>query len=109
MVIVLMDAILGQMVEPLQRETLDLGPVPEKDWALKGRGDGPSKYICSLILDTLDMERHNWKLDRKYKEIEEKEVQYEAYKIDDAEIIVIAYEICRLINPGLILSSKRAR
>ena len=31
MVIVLMDAILGQMVEPLKREALELGPVPEKD------------------------------------------------------------------------------
>ena len=100
-VMVLGDGMMGQMKEPVIFPKKK-NAFPEKEWALKGRGDGPSKYVCSLILDTGDMERHNWKLDRKYKEIEEKETRYEAYMIDDADIVVIAYGTTARIAKGAI-------
>ncbi|MDY6970046.1 MAG: 3-methyl-2-oxobutanoate dehydrogenase subunit VorB [Spirochaetota bacterium] len=89
-VMVLGDGMLGQTMEPVTfPETKK--EFPEKEWALKGRGDRPSRYLASLILDTMEMERHNWKLFRKYQEIEKNEVKYESYMMDDAEITVIAY------------------
>ncbi len=104
-VMVLGDGMLGQMKEPVvfpeQRTSL-----PEKEWALKGRGDGASRYMASLILDALEMERHNWKLVRKYREIQKNEVRYEAYMMDDAEIVAVAYGTTARIAKGAI---KRVR
>jgi len=100
-VMVLGDGMMGQMKEPVIFPEKK-AEFPEKEWALKGCGDGPSKYVCSLILDTGDMERHNWKLDRKYKEIERNEVRYEEYLIDDADIVIIAYGTTARIAKGAI-------
>ncbi len=104
-VMLLSDGMMGQMKEPVvfPEPVKDL---PAKEWALKGRGEGPSRYLCSLILDALEMERHNWKLVRKYNEIEKNEVKFEEYMIDDAEIVVIAYGTTARIAKGAI---KRVR
>lgn len=105
-VMILGDGMLGQTREPVlfPKPVTDL---PEKEWALKGRGKGASKFICSLILDTTEMERHNWKLDRKYKEIEKNEVKYEAYKTEDAEIIAIAYGTTARIAKSAINQARK--
>ncbi|OHD66895.1 MAG: 3-methyl-2-oxobutanoate dehydrogenase subunit VorB [Spirochaetes bacterium RBG_13_51_14] len=104
-VMMLSDGMMGQMKEPVVFPE-KIKELPKKEWALKGRGDGPSRYMCSLILDVMEMERHNWKLVRKYAEIEKDEVRYEPYLIDDAEIIVIAYGTTARIAKGAI---KRVR
>jgi 2-oxoglutarate ferredoxin oxidoreductase subunit alpha len=99
------DGMMGQMKEPVvfpEPKT----EFPEKPWALKGRGDEPSRYCASLILDGLEMERHNWKLVRKYKALAENETRYELYMMDDAEFVVVAYGTTARIAKGAI---KRAR
>ena len=104
-VMVLGDGMLGQMKEPVVFPETRTS-LPEKEWALKGRGDGASRYMASLILDALEMERHNWKLVRKYREIQKNEVRYEAYMMDDAEIVAVAYGTTARIAKGAI---KRVR
>jgi 2-oxoglutarate ferredoxin oxidoreductase subunit alpha len=104
-VMMLSDGMMGQMKEPVVFPE-PVKKLPEKEWALKGRGAGPSRYMCSLILDAMEMERHNWKLFRKLNEIEKNEVRYEEYMLDDAEIIVIAYGTTARIAKGAI---KRVR
>ena len=104
-VMVLGDGMLGQMKEPVIFPE-QLTSIPEKEWALKGKGTGDSRYMASLILDTLEMERHNWKLVRKYREIEKHEVRYESYMMDDAEIVAVAYGTTARIAKGAI---KRVR
>lgn len=100
-VMILGDGMMGQTKEPVVFPE-KIKSLPEKDWALKGRGNGPSRYMASLVLNPAEMERHNWKLDRKFKEIEDKEVKYEAYKMDDAEIVIIAYGTTARIAKGAI-------
>ncbi len=104
-VMILGDGMLGQTKEPVVFPE-PKKKFPEKSWALKGRGNGPSRYLASLILDTMEMERHNWKLARKYQEIEQHEVRHEAYMIDDAEVVAIAYGTTARIAKGAI---KRVR
>jgi 2-oxoglutarate ferredoxin oxidoreductase subunit alpha len=104
-VMMLSDGMMGQMKEPVVFPE-PVGMLPEKEWALKGRGDGPSRYMASLILDVMEMERHNWKLVRKFNEIEKHEIQFEEYMADDADIIVIAYGTTARIAKGAI---KRVR
>jgi 2-oxoglutarate ferredoxin oxidoreductase subunit alpha len=54
----------------------------------------------------MEMERHNWKLVRKFNEIEKNEIQFEEYMVNDADIIVIAYGTTARIAKGAI---KRVR
>ena len=85
-VIVLGDGMIGQMMEPKKRD------LPPKDWATIGtEGKRKPNIITSLFLDPQTLEDHNWKLDKKYKEIEKNEVMYEMYKMKDAEIVLVAY------------------
>ena len=44
-VIILSDAILGQMMEPVTIDSLPEKKVPEKKWAVRGKGDNPRKVI----------------------------------------------------------------
>ena len=99
------DGMMGQMKEPVVFPE-PVKQLPEKKWALKGRGEGPSRYLASLILDGLEMERHNWKLVRKYQEIANCETRYELYMMEDAEYAVVAYGTTARIIKGAI---KRAR
>jgi 2-oxoglutarate/2-oxoacid ferredoxin oxidoreductase subunit alpha len=89
-VMILGDGMLGQMKEPVVFPE-QIKKLPEKDWALRGRGAGPSRYMASLILDATEMERHNWMLVRKYQEIAKNETRWEEYMTEDAEIVAIAY------------------
>ncbi len=104
-ILLLGDGMMGQMKEPVVFPEPITG-LPEKPWALKGRGDGASRYHASLILDSLEMERHNWKLVRKYREMAEKETLYELYMMEDADFVVVAYGTTARIAKGAI---KRAR
>ena len=100
-VMILGDGMMGQMKEPVILPE-KVKPMKEKEWALRGRGNGPSRYMASLILDVLEMEKHNWKLVRKYREIEKNEVRYEGYMLEDAEIVAIAYGTTARIAKGAI-------
>lgn len=98
-VIVLTDAIVGQMAEPLEIKTLDFGPLPDKEWALRGikyRKSGKPNFIsCSngsqpseeypTYLDFIKA------LNRKFQSMAENEVRFESHLIEDADIILIAY------------------
>ncbi len=96
-VIVLTDGILGQMREPLEVRTIDFGPLPEKDWALRGTAhqkDGRRQIlVCTsghatvpypTYLELLDH------LDRKYLQMRS-EVRHETYRAEDAELLIVAY------------------
>ena len=91
-VIVLGDGMIGQMMEPVEFKEPKKRDLPPKDWATIGtEGKRKPNIITSLFLDPQTLEDHNWKLDKKYKEIEKNEVMYEMYKMKDAEIVLVAY------------------
>ena len=71
-VMILADGMMGQMMEPVIFKTPKPRAYPES-FIMKGAGAGKSKIIRGLILDPLDMEEHNWTLDRKYQVIARKE------------------------------------
>jgi len=105
-VIILGDGMLGQMMEPVDFDVLKRPPDYEKDYVLDGADGRPARNIHSLIFDTKLEEEHNWKLFRKFQRMEQNEVRYETYLIEDAEMIVVAYGIGARIAKGAI---RRAR
>lgn len=91
-VILVGDGLLGQMMEPVEFLDNGDGPVFEKNWATTGtRGDGPPRVITSLELDADGLEKRNFSLQHKFAEMKRIEARYETYKIEDAEIIIVAY------------------
>ncbi|MCK4751898.1 MAG: 3-methyl-2-oxobutanoate dehydrogenase subunit VorB [Planctomycetes bacterium] len=90
-VLILADGILGQMMEPVVIEKKPGRKLPPKDWALTGIEGRKQNIIRSLYLGEGVMEKLNYKLQEMYKQIEENEVICEEYKVDDAEIVVVAY------------------
>jgi 2-oxoglutarate ferredoxin oxidoreductase subunit alpha len=69
---------------------------------LNGAKGRPSRKIHSLLFDTKEEEEHNWKLFRKFQRMEQREVRYETYLLDDAEMVVIAYGTSARIARGAI-------
>jgi 2-oxoglutarate ferredoxin oxidoreductase subunit alpha len=90
---ILADAVIGQMKEALEPHPYVAPPdLKEKDWALTGPGElDVNKVVKSLYLGEGELEQHNLKLHRKYAEMQEKEVRYEGYALEDAELVVTAY------------------
>ena len=91
-VMILSDGAIGQMMEKVkfrkQKKRLEKAP----EWATVGKTpDRQRNIVTSLELDPASHERHNWKLQEKYREVEDKEVLYELIDCDDAEYLYVAY------------------
>lgn len=101
-VIILADGMMGQMMEPVvfkKRKKIDL---PEKDYVLDGAKGRKSRIMRSLLLDTAVEEDLNWKLYRKYTEIERTEVRFEEYEMKDAQMAIVAYGTAFRIAKGAV-------
>lgn len=89
--LILGDAIVGQMKEPF----LPVPYVPtvsgEKPWALTGCAGRPRRILKSLYLRDDEIEVHNWKLHRKTMRMVEEEVRSEAYHLDGAKVVIVAF------------------
>ena len=90
-VIILMDGMLGQMMEPVDFDLVKPLPVPEKPWALRGKGDGSRKMIYAAPFDDAGLIRLNEELAEKYRRIEEREQRWEEVRIAGAELVVVAF------------------
>ncbi len=90
---ILSDGVIGQMMEKVelfeQRSRLDSF---DQSWAITGKtSDRERNIITSLDLDPYKQEKHNLRLQAKYRKIEEYEVRFEEFMLDDAEYAIIAY------------------
>ncbi|WP_251621311.1 3-methyl-2-oxobutanoate dehydrogenase subunit VorB [Odoribacter lunatus] len=95
---ILADGVIGQMMEKVELSPYKPRWTEEEiekisgDWALTGKKKARGHHIVtSLELDAHRQEVFNEKLQRKYREIEEKEVRFEKIHCDDAEYLFIAY------------------
>jgi 2-oxoglutarate ferredoxin oxidoreductase subunit alpha len=91
--LILADGALGQMMEAVEFKEDYVKPPFDDTWATIGGVSkrGKPVQITSLYIKPEDMEAKNFKLQAKYKEIEENEVDYELYQMEDAEVGYIAY------------------
>lgn len=89
-VLILGDGILGQMMEAVEFPPEQETSAFPKPWATTGaRGRSPN-LINSLYLDPAELEKHNLHLQQKYDRMQ-KEVLWETYKIEEAEIVLVGY------------------
>lgn len=89
-VMVLADAILGQMMEGVQFKE-ENREVKKKDWIVGGGKGRPPNIIRSLFLEEGVLEEHNQKLQEKYARMRRLEVKYEFIQTDDVELLLVSY------------------
>ncbi len=90
-VLILADAILAQMMEGVNLRE-EFSPVDKKKkWALTGAKGRSPNIIRSLFLKEGYLERCNDKLQKKFREIKEKEIRYQLITPDDPKILLVAY------------------
>lgn len=92
-VIILGDGVVGQMMEPFHQTKYVTPRGRKKDWILDGCKGRKPRVIRSLYMGPGELEEKNMKLLSKYAAIRKKEVMYEAYEVDDAKLIVVAFGI----------------
>lgn len=92
-VVVLADGTLGQMAEPLQYPKEAIKPKIDYSKSVCGNKETMENLVTSIFLNFQQLEKFNFELQEKYKEIEENEVVIEEYNLDDAEIVLVAYGI----------------
>ena len=90
-VILLADGLLGQMAEPCEIKENPYCEVETSSWALSGKKDRASRKIHSLEPDQNKLNRHILALKQKFDYIEQNEVQYEEYMLEDADIVFTAF------------------
>lgn len=90
-VLVLMDGRIGQVMEPLEAHPAREVDLPEKDWVLTGCEGRDSRFIKSLILKEDELEQFNLELGKTYAEIEVNYQRSQSYRMDDAEVCIVAY------------------
>jgi len=107
-VMVLADGILGQMMEPIVLKKKPPRKLPPKDWALTGAAGRKQNIVRSLWLAEGALEQLNYELQAAYKQIEKNEVLCEQYKLDDAEIVVVAYgTVARIVRSAVDKAEKK--
>jgi 2-oxoglutarate ferredoxin oxidoreductase subunit alpha len=89
-VLLLGDAMLGQMKESLDPRPYQATGAFDRSWILTGARGRPGRFLKSLYLDDGELTEHNWKLYRKYLKMRE-DVRYEALRLEDAELVVVAF------------------
>ena len=92
LVIVLSDAYIGQMMEPVELPT-EVKHGTRKDWALYGDKESRKNLVTSIFMNQKIMWDVNENLQKKYQKMEEELVEYEEIETDDADVIFIAFGI----------------
>jgi 2-oxoglutarate ferredoxin oxidoreductase subunit alpha len=90
---VLADGILGQMMEPVEFkfDPVDPATLKECGWELGVAAGRAKRIVRSYDLREGELEKINMARMKKYREIEDKEVQFEAKQCADAELVIVAY------------------
>ncbi|MFH2012205.1 MAG: 3-methyl-2-oxobutanoate dehydrogenase subunit VorB [Pseudomonadota bacterium] len=104
---ILCDAILGQMKEPVILEEMNITTPPPKPWALTGSKGRKPQFIKSLYLSDGEQEAHNLELKEKYDRLRENEALFEAKGLDDADIVIVAFGTVSRIAKTAIQMAKR--
>ena len=105
---ILADGTIGQMMEPVEiKENEDIKTY-EKPWALTGTQCKREHNIAnSLFLVPEQLEKVNIERFERYKQIEENEVMYEEFMMDDAEICIVAFGIAARVSQNAIVEARK--
>lgn len=101
-VMLLSDGTMGQMMEPV---SLDMGKINEydKSWAATGtKCEREHNIVNSLFIQPDELEKYNFERYERYAKIEKEEVMYDEYRMEDAEICIVAFGVAARVSQNAI-------
>ena len=101
-VYVLADGVLGQMIEPLRFPETSVAPETDASWAVDGTAATRPNVVTSIFLNFDQQEAFNQELQAKYAAVEAAEQDSESYRMDDADVALVAYGISARIAQGAV-------
>ena len=105
--VILADGVLGHMVELLTFPKMAIAPVIDDSWAVRGKKETRRNLVTSIDLDFRELEEHNLQLQAKYDRIREEEVEYELYRCEDAEVVIVSYGISSRIAKSAVDAARQ--
>ena len=104
---ILADGTMGQMMEPVSLD-FEVKPAPEKPWATTGtKMEREHNIVNSLFLVPEELEDSNFRRYERYKVIEENEVMYEEYMVEDADIVLAAFGIAARVSKNAVDEARK--
>ena len=99
-VVILGDALLGQMKEPLKVRRYRKKEFPQ-DWILTGAKGRKKRLIKSLYLSEGELTDHNWMLNKKYQQMK-REIRFETLLLEGAKLVVVAFgSVARIVKTSV--------
>ena len=104
---ILADGTMGQMMEPVALD-FEVKEAPAKPWATTGtKMARPHNIVNSLSLVSEELEQLNFARFERYRMVEENEVMYEEYMMEDAEICIAAFGIAARVSKNAINEARK--
>ena len=103
-VIILSDASIAQMMEPVDFPEMKNHNQDALPWAMSGKGDGRNKRHTSIMYYNLDYDNY---LKNKYDKMAEKEQRWEEIQTGDAELVLVAYGISSRICAEVVEAARK--
>jgi 2-oxoglutarate ferredoxin oxidoreductase subunit alpha len=89
--VVLADGNIGQMMEPAELPPMRSLDRPLPEWSVRGAENREKRILSSIYLVPEEEEAINFRLMERWQQIEENEIRYKEYYLDDAEIVVAGF------------------
>ena len=104
---VLLDGVLGQMMEPVELPPMQ--PLPDRppEWAVTGASGRPKNTIYSFRLQAEELEKLNLRLQNKIGEMTAAEVRYKEYGLDGADLIVVGFGTAGRVAHSAVKAARR--
>ena len=103
----LADGTMGQMMEPVVLPEPSCHTV-DKPWAVTGtKMKRPHNIINSLYLQPEELEKTNLERFERYKAVEENEVRYEEFLMEDADICIVAFGIAARVSRNAVIAARK--
>lgn len=99
----LSDGTMGQMMEPVSLDVDEIRQYDKSSWACTGtKCEREHNIINSLIINPDELEKYNFERYERYARIEAEEVMLDEYRMDDAEICIVAYGVAARVSQNAI-------
>ncbi|MBR2471533.1 MAG: 3-methyl-2-oxobutanoate dehydrogenase subunit VorB [Clostridia bacterium] len=93
-VMIMGDGMLGQMMEPVEFDSIPKREVPEKTWATTGTQMKRKKNIVnSLYIEPDALEKMNNERLERYELVKKNEVKVETVNAENADVVIVAYGV----------------
>jgi 2-oxoglutarate ferredoxin oxidoreductase subunit alpha len=89
--VVLSDGSLGQMMEPAEMPEMQALKTVYPNWATTGEPGRPRRLLSSINLNPPEQEKTNFRLSRRWQQVQANEIRFKEYYLDDAKFAVVGF------------------